>query len=110
MGRIFPLLLAGCATLLSACGSNGSAVDDGNSVVPATAYEKRLLEMEDGPRRAIFLRAIRHAGGDCQHVQVAASYGKVDNAPAWAAVCADGSHWTILLGDNGIAKVVSPAR
>lgn len=106
---LFLALLSAGVGALPGCGSNGAA-DDGNSTVPATAYEKRLAAMQDGPRRAVFLRAIRDSGGDCQHVQVAASQERVADAPAWAAVCDNGSHWIILLGNDGIAKVVSPAR
>jgi len=102
--------------LLSACGGSGS-VDQrsGNSAAATPAAniqsqdEARLARMPEGERNAVFIRAIRDAHFECQHVEKSASAGTINGAPAWTATCDDGKLWTIVIAKGGNAQVVNGA-
>lgn len=97
---------AGLAFALAACGS-----DTVQSIeVPEGDYEQSLREMPEGQRNATFIRAIRDAGRDCQHVTTSERVGDVEGVPTWNATCEDGAQWTIMLGRNGIVQIVDSAE
>ena len=108
MGRM--IVVAGAALLLlTACERGTPEADDKNIQVPAGDYQARLEAMPEGQRNAVFIRAIRDAGRECQHVESSTPQGKINGAPAWMAVCDNGVHWTIAIGRDGIAQVMSTA-
>jgi hypothetical protein len=72
-------------------------------------YQARLQAMPEQERNAVFIRAIRDAGFDCQHVADSAYQGPVSDAPTWVAGCDDGSRWMIMIGNDGTAQVVDNA-
>ena len=107
-----PSLLAAAALglTLAACDSRGEPTETTNIVVPKGDYAEEIANLEPGQRDAVFLRAIRDAGRDCQGVESSSTQGNVDGNPAWTAVCVDGSQWVIILGRDGIAQVASVAE
>jgi hypothetical protein len=87
--------LAGCS------GAEEQAAQDNVTV----DYQERLRTMAEGARNATFIRAIRDAGFDCQHVAGSTFQGEAGGAPVWTARCDDGRAWTIAVGPTGIAQV-----
>jgi hypothetical protein len=65
--------------------------------------------MPEGQRNAVFIRALRDAGIECQGVKASSLVGDTDGAPTWQATCEDGSEWTIVIGRDGVAQVVNTA-
>ena len=96
------------ATLLSAlaaCNGDNSPVD--NRVAEATVnYQQSLEILPVGQRNAVFIRAIRDGGLDCQHVEDSRKDKSYRGMPVWKAKCSDGVIWTIVIGDNGIAQIL----
>ena len=99
-----------------------SACDDGvsrNAAAPPTRkvdYKARIDALAPKQRDALFLRAIRDAGHDCQQVLGSAYNGEQFEMPSWAARCSDARDWLIMLADDGRALVArreekaAPAR
>jgi hypothetical protein len=73
------------------------------------APAERIAALPEAQRNGVFIRAIRDAGQDCQHVERSTLQGEVDGRPAWLAVCRGGGHWTIGIGKDGVAQVMSTA-
>lgn len=102
-------LAGGFAVLsfLAGCDSGAPVPETTNITVPQGDYQARLAQMPEGQRNAVFLRAIRDAGRDCQHVQTSAAASDLDGTPAWTATCDNGVRWLILIGADGIAQVTN---
>lgn len=94
------------ATTLAACGGGGTneATDAGSN--PALPAGNRVAALPEGARDAVFIRAIRDAGFDCQHVDSSVSVAPVRGLPAWRATCRGGGRWTILIAPEGTAQVI----
>ena len=72
----------------------------------ALERQKALIDaLAEGQRNAVFLRAIRDGGQDCQQVVGSAYNGEQLGRPAWAARCDDGRDWVVMLEANGRALV-----
>ncbi len=104
--------LAGALVLtLGACGGDeeAAAPQQNNAAATETAeqYNQRIQSLGEGQRNAVFIRAIRDAGRDCQHVQSSAPAPDVAGAPAWTATCDNGAEWIVILGDAGMATVTN---
>jgi hypothetical protein len=97
------LVLAGCG---------GAAPERGNQLKVAgpEATQNRLETMPEGQRNAVFIRAIRDSGQQCQHVESSARAGDYRGLPLWSARCDNGVTWTIVLGNDGSAAVLNPAE
>ena len=72
------------------------------------ATENSLENLSEGQRNAVFIRAIRDSGQDCQHVDSSARAGEHQGLPLWTARCENGVTWTIVLGNDGSAAVLNP--
>ena len=96
--------------LLAGCERGAPEPDDRNIQVAEGEHQARLEEMPEAQRNAVFIRAIRDAGRECQHVESSARAGEVNGAPTWTATCANDVQWTIAIGGDGIAQVMSPAE
>ncbi|WP_106638589.1 hypothetical protein [Allosphingosinicella vermicomposti] len=97
-----------CATaLIAACDSGASENDVQPVEVPQGDYQARLMTMPEGQRNAVFIRAIRDAGRDCQNVERSAFQGERNGQPVWAARCGDGQDWVIVIGRDGIAQIAN---
>jgi hypothetical protein len=106
MGRVG---LAVCATaVLLALGGCDRGTAEGTAAieVPEGDYQARLQALPEGQRNAVFIRALRDAGRDCQKVVSSAFQGALQGRPTWTARCDDGVGWVILIGKAGVAQVV----
>ena len=99
-------VLAG-AILLAAAACDGEAEPRQAKpiAVPEGGYKQRIDRLAAGQRDALFLRAIRDAGQNCQQVVGSAYNGVHFGMPSWAARCSNGADWLIMLGKGGNAHV-----
>jgi hypothetical protein len=72
----------------------------------APADARCIEHMPEAQRNAVFYRAIRDAGHECQQVGSSARSGESDGAPIWQARCRGGASWSIAITENGYALVV----
>ena len=98
--------LPGLAAALAACGSPPEQKAPVNPAERATAYQARLLAMPEGARNGVFIRAIRDADQECQHVNASAPTTAAGGVPVWFAQCSDGATFTIAIRDGGVAQVL----
>lgn len=112
MRKMIPTMtLAAAAALLplAACERGGSQAEQPGKNAAADAQrdtQARLTAMAEGERNAVFIRAIRDAGFDCQHVDSSSYQGMSAGSPTWVATCDKASNWVILIGSNGAAQVI----
>ncbi|MDQ8758269.1 hypothetical protein RCO27_18730 [Sphingosinicella sp. LHD-64] len=92
------------AAPLAACQAN--APEPGNN---AQSVQNELAGLPEGQRNAVFIRAIRDANQDCQHVESSALVGAHQGFPLWSARCAGGRTFTIAIGNAGEAQVIDDA-
>lgn len=92
-------VLAALAAMTAACGNPQTAQTSPGSNMASNA--ERIAAMPDGQRNAVFIRAIRDAGLDCQHVEASRPAGIYDGHPVWSAGCIGGGRWTIVLTGSG---------
>lgn len=90
------------AAALAACGSE-DAPSPGAAV--AAGLKSRIDALRPAARDALFLRAVRDAGHDCQRVVGSAYNGVHFGMPGWAARCSDGVDWLVMLRADGTALV-----
>jgi len=102
--RITSFAAAAALALLAGCG--GSEQPAANEAGAAVDYQAKLQAMAEGGRNTTFIRAIRDAGFDCQHVASSSFEGETNGAPTWSAHCDDGSNWSIVIGEGGVAQVI----
>ncbi len=89
---------------LAACGE-GPAVSGEQSSREMAQLKQRIDALGEGPRNALFLRAIRDAKQSCQGVAGSAYSGIHFGRPGWVARCSDGRDWMIMLDRDGRALV-----
>lgn len=96
------------ATIAAGCGPTGGPSQQGNEAAGSTAdYQARLAAMPEGERNAVFIRALRDARRECQHVDSSESAGEYRGMPVWSAHCSGGGNWTIVIGENGVAQILN---
>lgn len=96
------------ALSLAACGRGGEAPNAmANAAEPAG---NQVAALSDGQRNAVFIRAIRDARLDCQHVERSEPAGDYRGMPVWRATCRGGAEWTIVIGADGTAQILSAAE
>ena len=109
MRRGAMILLLG--TLAGCSGSEPAPVASPTPSGPSE-FQARVAALSEGERNAVFIRAIRDAGKDCQGVT--GSQRRSDAAggePLYVATCTDGASYGVLLGREGTAQVVAaPTR
>lgn len=97
--------------VLSACHQPSPQKKD---VTPAASttddYLKRINGLPQKQRDLVFFRAIDDAGFDCQDVKASEPRPKVQGYPAWTAHCVDGRDWVVVLENNGMVQVATPAQ
>ena len=103
---------AGIATVLAlaACGERRAEEANRAETAGPEATENQLAAMPEGQRNAVFIRAIRDAGQECQHVESSVRAGEHQGLPVWSAQCDDGSSWTIVITSDGTAAVLNEAE
>jgi hypothetical protein len=102
------LVATAAVLLLAGCDQGGSQAQQPKQ--PAadarSDAQTRLAGMPEAERNAVFIRAIRDASFDCQHVASSSYQGVSAGSPTWVATCDDASNWVILIGSNGSAQVI----
>ncbi len=99
---------------LGGCG--GDAAREANRAEPAEPANaagdvaNRLAALPEGQRNAVFIRAIRDAGEECQHVESSVPAGEYQGNPVWSAQCAGGDSWTIVVTPDGTAQLVNESE
>jgi hypothetical protein len=100
-------LVAALVLVTAACSGGGqnqaAAANGANAAEPVTT---QVANLSDAQRNAVFIRALRDAGLDCQHVERSVPAGTVQNLPAWRATCQGGGEWTILVAADGSAHIL----
>ena len=97
-----PLWLAACGTE-NTSGSSAS----GNDLAAAVPAGERVAALPEPQRNAVFIRAIRDAGQDCQQVESSQRGGTYQGMPVWQAACSGGGNWTIVIADDGTAQMLN---
>lgn len=96
------------ATIAAACGPNaGNAPQQVDQQAATADYSSQLAAMPDGERNAVFIRALRDARLDCQHVDSSERADDYQGMPVWTARCTGGGNWTIVIGANGVAQILN---
>lgn len=90
---------------IGACSPTGPRSNVSSDAAPSAGNQ--VAALAEGQRNAVFIRAIRDAGQDCQHVQSSQPAGRYREMPVWRATCRGGSHWTIVIADNGTAQILN---
>lgn len=94
------------ATSLAGCGGPAEQPAAVNAVENAAAFQARLRVLPEGERNGVFIRAIRDANQDCQHVESSSESGSYRGAPVWTARCTGGTSFAIVIGNGGTAQVL----
>lgn len=81
-----------------------------NAATPTGNTAATVRDLPEGQRTAVFLRAIRDAGRDCQTVTKAVEVTAVQGTPTWQATCDDGAQWIVAIGADGVATVTNRAE
>ena len=92
---------------VAACGGgeNRNAVSSNDATAESTG--NAVAALSEGQRNAVFIRAIRDAGLECQHVQSSTPAGTYRGMPVWRATCRGDRHWTIVIGPNNEAQILN---
>ena len=103
---------ASAALILAAAACDGGGTGTSNKVeVPGPeSVQNRLETMPEAQRNAVFIRAIRDADQQCQHVESSQRAGEHQGFPVWNATCAGGGTWTIVVMNDGTAAVLNDAE
>lgn len=101
-------LLTGSAALLALALAGCDGPGERNVIVEGPANVQNALEaMPESQRNAVFIRAIRDAGEECQHVESSVPAGEHQGFPVWNATCSRGGTWTIVILNDGVAQVLN---
>jgi hypothetical protein len=111
-----PPVIAALVLTLAACGGGGQnqaappahAAGAANTI--AEPAGNQVAALSEGQRNAVFIRAIRDAGLDCQHVDSAVAVDAGLNLPTWRATCQGGGEYMITIDPSGTALVQSANR
>ena len=96
---------AALAAAAAACSPEGEPA--ANQAEPGISYENQLAAMPEGQRNAVFIRAIRDAGLDCQHVDSSTAGDDYRGMPVWNVRCSGGGNWTVVVSGDGIAQILN---
>lgn len=104
------LTAAALALGLSGCGDPPAPANNQSAAASTENIQSRLEQMPEGQRNGVFIRAIRDAGEECQHVESSARAGEHEGYPVWSAACAGGGNFTIVITRGGVAQVLNDAE
>ena len=106
----FHICLAITAIFASAACDTQAPEENAASDAAPAGTKQRIRAMAEGPRNAVFIRAIRDAGQSCQHVDASNYIGRHQESDVWTAQCGTDGHWQVLVTDNAPATVISCAQ
>ena len=93
---------------LAASGCDAPVSEPANQATTGPeAIQNQLMAMPEGQRNGVFIRAIRDARQECQHVESSEPAGEHQGFPVWNATCAGGGTWTIVVMNDGNATVLN---
>jgi hypothetical protein len=102
--------------VLAACGDTGSQSGANAQATGAAAnaqqagpddVQNRVAAMPEAQRNGVFIRAIRDARQDCQHVESSRRAGENGGFPVWTATCDGGRTFSIVIMNDGSAAVLN---
>ncbi|MES1975152.1 MAG: hypothetical protein V4472_22055 [Pseudomonadota bacterium] len=96
--------LAGCDKPAQPANSSAPAP------TPKIDYLKRINDLPQKQRDAVFYRAIDDAGFECQAVVGSTPRATVQGLPAWVAHCEDKRDWVVVLESDGMMQVATAAQ
>ncbi len=99
-------VIAALALVTAACGEQTGHAPAANAANAAEPAGNQVAALSEGQRNAVFIRAIRDAGLECQHVQSSVAAGRVQDMPVWQATCQGGGRFTIAIGADGTAQIL----
>lgn len=100
------MLCTGAALLaIGACSENAQISNA--SLNAGVSAGNQVAALPEGQRNAVFIRAIRDAGQDCQHVESSQPAGRYRGMPVWRATCSGEGHWTLVIADDGTAQILN---
>ena len=97
---LLTLATAACGDNRNASPPNATAASTGNAVAA----------LSEAQRNIAFIRAIRDAGLECQHVESSSPAGTYRGMPVWRATCQGNRIWTIVLGNDNNAQILNAAE
>ena len=103
-------LVAALAISTAACGGSSEPALNQPNRTNVHNVINQVAALSDRQRNAVFIRAIRDAGLECQHVDWSTRSGTYRTMPVWTVGCARNQVWIIVVGDDGIAQVLNPAE
>lgn len=71
---------------------------------------KQLESLSDAQRNGVFMRAIRDAQGECQHVARSERIADHRGLPVWRAYCERETSFTIVITQSGVAQVLADSE
>jgi hypothetical protein len=83
-----------------------NAEESGNTA-DTTNYSAAVLAQNDAQRGATFIRAIRDAPLDCEHVDSSTRIADQNGAPTWRVTCKGGLNYMVSIPKDGVAKIIS---
>lgn len=102
--------LVALAMVTTACGQRNQPAQNQLNVAAGADVIQRMNALSDRQRNAVFIRAIRDAGLECQHVDWSTRSGTYHGMPVWTAACARDQVWIIVVANDGNAQVLNPAE
>lgn len=102
-----PTLAAVLLLSLTACGRTDDLSNAEAARSEGLKAQEELQVLPSAKRNAVFIRAIREAGLDCQQVESSVLIGYRDTQPVWTATCSDKRVWTILIAGDGVAQILN---
>jgi hypothetical protein len=109
--RSFAALGVAPLALLAACGSpaTDAATNTTDVTVPAGNTARTVENLPEGQRTAVFLRAVRDSGQQCQTVTKSEKVSAAGAPPAWQVTCDGGRQWIVAIDAAGTATVTDRA-
>ena len=104
------MLATGMLGLLAGCGDQRAEQTNRAASWLAASPEGTAAALPEGQRNGVFIRAIRDAGQECQHVESSVRAGEYEGNPVWSAQCAGGDSWTIVVTPDGTAQLVNESQ
>ncbi|WP_395614368.1 hypothetical protein [Allosphingosinicella sp.] len=95
---------------LSAAACSGGQAPSANAANAVEPVGNQVAALSEGQRDAVFIRAIRDAGLECQRVQGSVRMGEYRGMPVWHARCQGGGEWLIVVANDGTAQILNPAE
>ena len=110
--RYSTLIVGMVSMLVAGCGGpadrNTAAVEgDVQAGSNAVNYQTEVASLPEGQRNAVFIRAIRDAQLECQHVESSTPAGEHQGMPVWNVRCGGGGNWTLVITADGTAQILN---